>query len=166
MFFVTPSAKFSPTLKVHKLSGHAEEKLWLTQAAAWAEEKWGYIRNYPGITERIKIITKLKENFYIVTYDKQPVGMFALLDYKALESKQAIKELMYLYVDKSFRNMGIGSQMIKIAKGIAKQQGCESIVFDTLTPSLNGFYKKQGAKVICEGQLLGHPTTVLRMKTS
>jgi ribosomal protein S18 acetylase RimI-like enzyme len=50
---------------------------------------------------------------------------------------------MYFYVDESFRDMGIGSKMFKMAKKIAKSHGSDIMVFDTLTPNLNGFYKNK-----------------------
>lgn len=163
MFFYTTSQKFKFKLSLCKLS---ENQQYLEQAAKWAEEKWGYIRKFPGIKKRKELISKLQDNFFIVTYGKQPVGMFALLDYHWpdwAKKKISAKELMYVYVDECFRGFGVGGKIIEIAKKTAKENGSDLIIFDTLNPNLNQFYEKHGAHVICEGQLLQQPTTVFRI---
>lgn len=106
MFFYSSSSKFRFPLEISKLSTSMN---WLSQAAIWAEEKWGYVRQHCGIEtsveKRREIINGMKDNFYIVTYAGQPVGMFALVDYPSMNATIHAKELMYFYIDKSFRSM-------------------------------------------------------------
>lgn len=156
LFYVT-FRKIEPhMLRIYKLS---ENSTWLEQAALWAEEKWGYVRGFPGISKRKELIGLLKDGFYMVTYGKCAVGMFALLDHQ----KPNTKELMYVYIDEALRGLGIGNLIITKAKQISEELGAKEIIFDTLNPNLNRFYEKLQAKAVCDGQLLGHPTTVFRM---
>jgi diamine N-acetyltransferase len=162
MFFYTTLGKFRFPLDVLKLS---ENQSWLNQAAVWTEKKWGYIRGYPGLEKRKELLSKLQNDFYIVMYGKHAVGMFFLLDYPSFNKNRTTpnKELMYFYVDESFRGLGIGGRMLKMAKKMAADQGGEMMILDTLNPNLNKFYEKHGAKIICDSQFLGHPTTELRI---
>lgn len=91
----------------------------------------------------------------------QPVGMFALFDIPidakitdALKERNpiAIKELNCVYISKNFRGLGLDNALVTEAKKIAAQLGTEIIVFDTLNPSLNHFYEKNGAKFVCESR--------------
>lgn len=53
--------------------------------------------------------------------------------------------------------------MLEMAKKISASQGSQMLVLDTLNPELNKFYEKHGAAVVCESQLLRHPTTLMRI---
>ncbi|WP_367606830.1 GNAT family N-acetyltransferase [Legionella sp. W05-934-2] len=81
------------------------------------------------------------------------------------ESKKLTKavELMYVYVDEKVRGLGFGHQIVNQAKLVAQESAAQLIYFDTLKQSLNKFYEKQGAKVVCEGRLFSEPTDVFRM---
>jgi predicted ABC-type ATPase/GNAT superfamily N-acetyltransferase len=156
---------FQSPLKISKLS---ENSPWLEQIAFWIEEKWGYIRNFPGISVRKELISKALKvgDFYVLAYENRPVGMFALFNYDNkyyANKKIAAKELMYVYVDECFRGLGIGRKIIEAAKKIAYNQGAKTLILDTLNPNLNKFYEKQGAHEICESTLLNHPTTLFRL---
>ncbi len=70
---------------------------------------------------------------------------------------------MYVYVDKEYRGLGFGKQIIEEAKRLTAMAGSDLILLDTLKPSLNRLYEKHGAKVVCEGKLYSHPTDVLSM---
>lgn len=164
MFFYATSNRFTGNLKIQPFSDTKNPK-WLEQIAKWVEDKWGYIRGFPGLEYRKDAISTIQDHFYVITYGKppQPVGMFALFDYHSFSSKINAKELMYVYLEESFRGLGIGKRIIESAKKISESQGASMVVLDTLNPNLNHFYEKCGAKVICDGQLLKHPTSVLRI---
>ncbi|MGQ3890213.1 GNAT family N-acetyltransferase [Legionella sp. CNM-1927-20] len=152
---------FSSALSKHNLSfiKLADCMEFLSMSAKWAEGEWGYIRN-KGVEYRKSVFNDLKENIYIGLYANQPVSMFALFPHDHLENTE---ELMYVYVDKEYRGLGFGHQIIEKAKEIAKSQGNELILFDTLKPQLNRLYEKHGARVLCESRLFSHPTDVLSM---
>ncbi len=142
----------------------------LPLAAAWAEGEWGYIRN-KGVAYRQELLGSLKEQVYVGTLNGQPVALFALFPKEmAAEFKEkkfkapSVSELMYVYVDKPYRGLNFGKQIIEEAKEIAKSQKAEFIMLDTLKPSLNRFYKNAGAEIIAENQLFSHPTDVLTIK--
>jgi diamine N-acetyltransferase len=155
--FYSTSSIIQFHLEIEELSKNPR---WLAQAALWTEEKWGYIRGFPGVSKREELLKKISNGFYMVTYGKCAVGMFALFDHDTLPHA---KELMYVYVDEPFRGLGIGKKIITMAKQISASLSGKIIIFDTLNPNLNRFYEKQGAEAVCDGQLLGHPTTVFKM---
>lgn len=141
----------------------------LTLAATWTEDAWGYIRNR-GVECRKEILKDLSEQLYIGTLHGQPVAMFALFDHKFHPDLIAgsrrllhVRELMYVYVDKDYRGLGFGRQIIDEAKRLAREAGADLILLDTLKPNLNRMYEKQGAVGVCEGRLFSHPTEVMQM---
>lgn len=206
-YFTMNKAKSKITISYHKLSEVKEANLYhtyLEQAAIWANEKWGYIRNSleqkkknsvaketvieettaekdkRRLNARKKLIAEFENNFYIATYENIPIGMFGFKDYPIkTENKDTkpedkfaeafkknpgtTKELVYVYVDQSFRNLGIGTSIIKKAKEICSNANVKHIVFDTLNPNLNRFYEKLGALEVCESNLFSFPTTWMKM---
>lgn len=156
LFYLT-SHPFQPNLlTIGTLKNNPQ---WLETAALWGEEKWGYLRGFPGLTRRKELLNQLSNNFYIIAYEKTPIGMFALVDEEApFRNTLQFKKLTYVYIDESFRDLGLGKKIIETAKQLAKKQE-GIIIFDTLHPNLDGFYKKR-AKPICEGETLGYPATV------
>ncbi len=138
-------------------------------AAQWAEGEWGYIRNM-GVEYRTRVMCDLSQYVYIGLFAEKPVAMFALLERKfspdlvaATDCPIHARELMYVYVDKNYRGFGFGKQIIDEAKQLAKQAGATLILLDTLKPSLNRFYEKQGARIVCESELFSHATDVLKI---
>ena len=128
--------------------------------ARWAEDEWGYIRK-KGIEYREGVMRALSEHIVIGLYANQPVAMFALLEHPMLPKTC---ELMYVYVDKGYRGLGFGRQVVDEAKQIAKSSGADLMVLDTLKSGLNRMYEKFGAKIVCEGRLYSQPTDVLAIK--
>ncbi|AWN75656.1 TPA: GNAT family N-acetyltransferase [Legionella anisa] len=151
---------FSSALAKHKLTFTrlSDCMEYLPLVAKWAEDEWGYIRN-KGVEYREGVMRTLSNDVYIGTYAGQPVSMFALLEHEFPNSR----ELMYVYVDKEYRGLGFGKQVIEEAKRLTIAAGSDLILLDTLKPSLNRLYEQHGAKVVCEGRLFSHPTDVLSM---
>ncbi len=142
----------------------------LPTAAKWAEGEWGYIRN-KGVEFRMDVLGSLSNNTYIGTLAGVPVAMFALLDHsyhedlsQASDKLPKSRELMYVYVEKDYRGLSFGKQIIDEAKKVAAESGAVLILLDTLKPNLNRLYEKHDAEVICEGRLFSHPTDVLSIK--
>jgi GNAT superfamily N-acetyltransferase len=152
---------FSSALAKHRITfvrlSYCTE--YLPLAAKWAEGEWGYIRN-KGVEYRKEVMHTLRNNLYIGTFAGQPIAMFALLEHDIPHSR----ELTYVYVDKEYRGLGFGKQIIEEAKRLARGVNADLILLDTLKPSLNRLYGKQGARVVCEGKLFSHPTDVLTIK--
>lgn len=123
--------------------------------ARWGEDKWGYLRQFPGYEVREKIFREKKSDFYVGFYAGQPVAMFMLKDVKDDPKHPHLinfKYLTYVYVDEDYRGCGFGKQLMTKAKLLAKEAGAEFITFSTLTPAINQFYTqdKIGAKVVHE----------------
>ncbi|MDW9178586.1 GNAT family N-acetyltransferase [Legionella pneumophila] len=152
---------FSSAVAKHKLTFTrlSDCMEYLPLAAKWAEDEWGYIRN-KGVEYREGVMRMLSQDVYIGTYAGQPVAMFALLEHEVPDSH----ELMYVYVDKEYRGLGFGKQVIEEAKRLTAVAGSDLILLDTLKPSLNRLYEKHGAKVVCEGSLFSYPTDVLTIR--
>ena len=146
-----------------KLAAHME---YLDIASEWAEGEWGYIRN-KGVEYRKGVLTNLNDCTYIGLFGGQPVALFVLFDKKMepeLSVRGKVSELMYVYVDKPYRDLGFGRQIVDEARLIARASGSDCITFDTHKTKLNSFYERSGAKVIAEGKLYSEPTDVLMMR--
>jgi diamine N-acetyltransferase len=162
---------FSSALRQHQLRFTPLEDCLehLTLAATWTEEAWGYIRN-KGVDERKIIMEEYKQQIYIAILGKQPVAMFALFPHEfhpdLISGSKRLPhtlQLSHVYVDKNYRGLGFGLQIINEAKRIAKASGYDLIVLDTLRPGLSKMYEKQGATEVCEGRLFGEPTEIMNM---
>lgn len=171
-------ARFSQTpLTFTKLSDCMQ---YLPTAAAWTEGEWGYIRK-KGVEFRTKVMHSLKEHVYIATLAKpdpkipdlanQPIALFALLPYEfdnqlTTQTKRPphTLQLMYVFVDKEYRGLGFGKQIINEAKRLAKVAHAEFIVFDILKTSLYGIYHKAGAEMLNESRLFTEPVDAMVMK--
>ncbi|MBS0289852.1 MAG: GNAT family N-acetyltransferase [Proteobacteria bacterium] len=168
IFFYATKNKFKFDLEFHKLDGHLKEKEWVTQAALWAESKWGYMRAFPGLEFREEQVRTYKKHFYIVTYANEPIGMFACYP-QTLHPDLNRRNLIHYYLDamyviESLRGMGIGSRILEFAKKEFKKQNPNVVItLDTVNPKLNLFYEKHDAVQICEDRSLGCPTTKLRI---
>lgn len=143
--------------------------------AKWAEDKWGYIRNM-GVKYREKVFEEFLEgsaaqmplccvavvNSFFGKGIKHPIGMFVLQE-NDLPNGQRMIEMMYVYLDAPYRSQGVGAMLIRKAIGLAASMNKSAIVFDTLSPSLDRFYKKFGAKRVGgdwdHGRLFGEPAT-------
>lgn len=163
---------FSSAISKHKLSFTKLSDCihHLPIVAKWAEDEWGYIRN-KGVEYRMRVMDQIKHNLYVGTLCGKPVAMFALFQYefdpavaRVFNETDRVSELMYVYVDKDYRGLGFGRQLIEISKLMSSNDGNDVMIFDTLKPSLNRLYEKFGADVICEGRLFSYPTDVLSMR--
>jgi GNAT superfamily N-acetyltransferase len=173
LFFTMSRQEILSTFEVKELMEDQTELLQL--AAEWHHDKWGHIHS-PGrklgkqadVEERKKHIINLTQNphhFYIVSCrimgKPTPVGMFALKAHNSFLEKITITELDDVYIDRRFRALGLGGNIIKSAKIIATEKGYSSIILDTLNPNLNRFYEKNGARCVAEGRCNGFPTEKL-----
>ena len=144
----------------------------LPLTAKWSEGEWGYIRN-KGVEYRESVMNLMKDDVYIGMFAGQPVAMFALFDHtfhadltNAPGASQLphAREMTYVYVEKDYRGLGFGRQIIDEAKRLAIEAGADLILLDTLKPGLNRMYEKQGAEMLCEHHLFSHSTDVFRIK--
>jgi len=94
MLFFATSSKFQHHITIIKLSDLSPEAMvqQKMQIAKWVEDKWGYMRGFPGLEERKKLITKVQDYLYLLIYANRPIGMFALFDHPVTFNHQ--KRLM------------------------------------------------------------------------
>jgi hypothetical protein len=71
MFFYASSNRFTGNLKIQPFSDTKNPK-WLEQIAKWVEDKWGYIRGFPGLEYRKGAIAAIQDHFYVITYGRPP----------------------------------------------------------------------------------------------
>lgn len=137
-------------LEIKRLSLNTEH---LKQASIWADEAWGYLENSQDIL--VEDIKEHADRFYIATYNQTMIGMFGLYQHHSLNNKLVIDELNYVYIHPNFRKFGIGKSMIERAKEISKHEhGADLIILETASPTLNKFYEKLGAKLVCDSRAL------------
>jgi diamine N-acetyltransferase len=179
---------FSSAKKKHRLEFvplsecHENKDKYIALVTHWFTSEWGYIhdKNKPDdevIKNRKEHLEANAEKIYLAFLNKQPVGAFRL-EYKkfdpeliasqqrkGLENKLKTSEIWFVYVDKHFRNLGFGSQMVKEIKRLSKDDMKAGLVLlETLKPGLNRLYENEKAKVLCENQLDCYPTDVLIIK--
>lgn len=170
--------KYLDRVYIHKLD--ADDLSLLQQAAIWAEKKWNYIAAY-GRSEQLnadaclearkKLIGELlaePHGFYMIMMtilgQEQPVGMFSLRSWEhkaTIPALQKVVELDYVYIDENFRNLGLGGQIIVEACEAAKANGFDTMILDTLNPTLNRFYQAYGAQFLHESAYNTFPTEKL-----
>ncbi len=161
MFFYTSNKIIHANITFHRLSEMNNAEACLRQAAEWIEHKWGYLRNNPGVEYRIGALRKDMGSIYITSYAGIPIGMYALKDTDPVVANH--KELWFVYVDESFRHLGVGSYLLDDVKKRCVELGVNRITFDTLMPTLNNFYKRKNAVERGEGRLLGAPVTLMQI---
>jgi GNAT superfamily N-acetyltransferase len=147
----------------------------IQQAAEWYIDKWGYTQNNAtGQTHIVDVLQKNSYAFYMVYLKgnlNAPIGMFSLGPrWEENETNfthfQGFNLLDDVYVHKEFRSLGIASKIVDAAKAISRAAGKTDIILQTFSPSLNGFYKRKGAKVLddVETSCQDYPTDTLVIK--
>lgn len=160
-------------ITITPLAGHPA---WLELVLEWQK------KDSPGLMaageDELNDIRLHQEDFYIIEYGtglfKQAVGTFKLYDHPIDASLQetlgdkrlrGVKGLDYFYIIDEMRGQGIGGMVLQKIKNIAKNQHAELIVFDTITPRLNAFYTRCGAKVIADNWFHGISNAVSQSST-
>ncbi|HTM63452.1 MAG TPA: GNAT family N-acetyltransferase [Gammaproteobacteria bacterium] len=169
MFFYGSNSKFPGNIEVKKLTDQDSDLI--TQAAIWFKEKWGWAADFPSLEKRkemLKSHVNPPNALYMLMYAGLPVGMFILDKWTNVKSHEKLHldnalELDSVYVEQSFRGLGLGGFIVRSAKEIAKSDGADLIILDTLTPALNHFYERHGAKVVCEGRYFQAATDILQI---
>lgn len=149
-------------LEINRLIDEKEVDKILKKMVTWNQDQWGYLTPKHDQKETLKIFSEMKEKFYITKFKQEIIGMFAISSQKSVDEKSIFNKLWYFYIDGGYRGLGVGSQMIKKAKEISKQQGAGMLILNTINPHLNKFYEKQGAIVVCDNFYLDNPTTLLK----
>jgi ribosomal protein S18 acetylase RimI-like enzyme len=143
------STAIDENLRVSQLSRCCNESgipIFYTTAVCWAESEWP---DYGSFAEYV--FTHQRE-FYIVTYASQPIAMFQLSTHELFTHRVHSKILECVYVEKNFRNLGIGRYLISEAKKIASTDESCMLVIKTSNPKTNKLYEKMGAKFVCEDE--------------
>ncbi len=149
---------------------------YLNAIATWFTDEWGYLYDKnktrtQAIEERQHELLDCTAHIHLAFYHQQLVGAFRIEDKPFTEAlltrpgqdMRHAKELWFIYVDSAYRTLGVGRQMLQQIKRLSQQMQVDTLLLETLKPSLNGFYKKQNAQWILEHRLVGHPTDMLKI---
>lgn len=174
---------FKPTLEFKKLSDISDVskfQKYLEKVTSWFTEEWGYIHDKnktfeEAIQSRKERFAESADKIYLAFYGQIVIGAFRIgnkeyakelmksQDKKGWKEKLQISEIWFIYVDKPFRSLGGGRQIIEeIKRRSIKELGASMILLETLKPSLNYFYINQGARLLAESQMNCYPTDVLK----
>lgn len=104
-----------------------------------------------------------QQYFHIVVYEcgmfTRPIGVFSLADVEVSPDIQAtlgeralgrVLDLDYFYITEEMRGAGIGGLVMRRIKEMAQREGAELLTLGTLSPRLNAFYERNGAKVVSD----------------
>lgn len=88
--------------------------------------------------------------FYGVFDDARLVGV-AILESKLIGAKRDMLQLVFLHVDRAYRDQGIGGRLFELAKGKARERGAKRM-YISATPSEHTirFYLGTGCRVSAE----------------
>lgn len=151
LFSSTRYLNLSPAINLSDIKqiDHTQYTKALNKITLWIHKEWGYIRPALTLEQRTHEIDSYCEQYYIINYGEQTVGVFRLI--KTSKDRNAI-ELYSVYVDDNMRNLGVGRSIVSEAQKIAREQGYKRLVFQTLNPPLlNKFYFKYGAELLGDG---------------
>lgn len=118
----------------------------LTELAFTAKQHWGYpnrwIENWRGQLTVTAEFVGSHETFLAVV-DKQTVGFYAL------RRKDAVLELVHLWVLPEWMGRGIGRALFRHAIERAKALGFQKVAIES-DPNAEGFYLRMGARRVGE----------------
>ncbi len=107
------------------------------------------------------IIAKTREyNDQFVPYDYAPLSVYCRDDDGSIVGGLTGKtywnylDIMFLWVEESFRKQGLAEKIINLAEKEANRRGCKYSMLDTYEFQALGFYQKQGYEQF--GQLDGY----------
>ena len=174
-----------PCLKFTKLNeitdGFLFEK-YLELIAIWFTDEWGYLHDKnktreQAIEDRKGSLAENADKIYLAFYGALVVGAFRIENKtfeeelinsqirKGLRDELQTREIWFIYVAPTYRNIGAGRQIIQEIKRLAKaEMGAGIVLLETLRPNLNRFYRMEDAELVCESHLNCNPTDVLRIK--
>jgi glucosamine-phosphate N-acetyltransferase len=87
------------------------------------------------------------DNFYLCTeVDGKVIGFCSLGIKESLWMEGLVGHINELIVDKSFRRIGIGTELIEAAIAVAKEKGCKRVELDSAfyRDDAHKFYSKKG----------------------
>jgi len=137
---------------------------YLSLFAQWTENEWGYVRN-KGVEFRTNlfkqyIATPGIPNMYGLFLNEVPIGMFAI---EQCEPAENCLFLNYLYLLPDYRNSGIGSSTVNVAKRICKSHSAHFMQLTTLDIALNKYYENLGGRVLGEEYFYTYPATRMEL---
>ncbi|MDP3268628.1 MAG: GNAT family N-acetyltransferase [Legionella sp.] len=161
--------------KLNQIKDSSRFENYVKKVSTWFTKEWGYIHDKnisdeQAIEKRIGTIRNNAENIVLAFYGNQVVGAFRLelkeFDEKLKKNDQdTMSEVWFIYVDPTFRGLGVGRQIVQEIKRVAKDEMKASMVLlETLKPGLNHLYLSEEGKIVCDNSLDSNPTDMIRLK--
>lgn len=183
--YMTLFSSTKPILQFRQLNNIEEPAAFeqcLELVTTWFTDEWGHLHDQgktreQAIADRRQYLTESTDKIYMAFYGKLVVGAFRtgykefaeeLLNSqmrKGWQDKLQTNEIWFIYVESSYRGLGVGRQIVHKIKQLAKaEMHANTVLLETLKPGLNHLYKTEGAELVCENYLEHHPTDVLKIK--
>ena len=95
------------------------------------------------LTDRL---TKKESIIYLAYIEENPVGFIQLYPIFSSVSMEPMYILNDLFVDSSYRNIGVGGSLIQIAKNLCVEKNFKGMILETQTTNklAQGLYEKVG----------------------
>jgi ribosomal protein S18 acetylase RimI-like enzyme len=112
---------------------------------------FSYLTEFPHLghsKKEIKKTLKLEHNLCFLVYDDDKLVAYLVGDFKTLNDQRYVYYISYFYVIESYRNNGLGGDILKIVIDKCQGMGLSFILLtcDTYDPRVVRFYKKYGFK--------------------
>lgn len=133
--------------------------------AAWHHNEWAHLNPGGALEKRMAkmqcyLADGLVPSTYICKHNGQLAGSAALVE-SDMDTRPGLTPwLASVFVEPSFRNMGIGGRLVKHAMLQAKLAGIRNLYL--FTPDRVDFYQKLGWRALSQEDYRGCAVTVMR----
>lgn len=142
--------------------------------ADWLYETW---HPYDASLTKEKLIASFKTRLntdkvpitFVALKDSHPVGVISLKKQTSPELSDFPDTTLWiggLQVAPEERNQGIGHELLKFAKSVAKYFGYEKLHFYTSDPNKVNWYIKNGAQILEKRPFRNHTITIMYLELS
>jgi len=146
-----------------KIINLADAPAYLQTLAAWHHEEWRALNPGQTLEQRMqKMQAHLEGDFIPSTYlavDGQLLGSAAIVESDMDNRKDLSPWLASVYVDKQYRQQGIGSRLIRYIVDMAKHKEIKKLYL--FTPDQEYFYQRLGWQVLEKTRYRGVEVTIL-----
>jgi GNAT superfamily N-acetyltransferase len=111
----------------------------------WVSEmKWSWLADR-GYTIR-KVLKDGNHEVLVAKIDRRVVGVLHQHFYLDILHGSSMSHIVFMLVDKEYRNKGVGSKLLHVAISNARKRGVMEMHVDTMFEEAAKFYRKRGFK--------------------
>jgi len=143
----------------------ADEPEHIPTLATWHDSEWAHLNPGRSLEQRIQSMQaylggNLIPSTFIYKHQDRLAGSAAITASDMDNKPQWTPWLASVFVEPSFRNQGIGSQLVRHVMTQALRAGITRLYL--FTPDRAAFYQKLGWTILLEDVYRGHAVTVMR----